>query len=256
MRKNYGKILGTVLFILLISWILYLTFFTARKFNKGDIKMIEITGNNLLNEGDYLMFTKLNDLSFNHDLPLSVIKDRFEKHPYISRADVELDGDSTDKVILSEKKMMAVILNGNEAYFITEDFQVLPIFPYTKAADLPVISDTQDSSQIKPLNYVKNSDLIDAFKIIEAAKKTNMNIFKRISGINLNKGGDITINFSGINSKFIFGRGEEARKMIYLEIMWDGIIDGNDLIKNSDYIDLRFANEVYVKTAETAGLIE
>jgi hypothetical protein len=44
--------------------------------------------------------------------------------------------------------------------------------------------------------------------------------------------------------------------MLYLEIMWDGIIDGNNLIKDSDYIDLRFANEVYVKTAETAGLIE
>src|ERR1035437_4512945 len=114
MRKNYGKILGTVVFIILISWMLYLTFFTARKFDKGDIKMIEITGNNLLKESDYLMFTKLNDLSFNHDLPLSVIKDRFEKHPYISRADVEAEGDTTDRVILSEKKMMAVILNENE----------------------------------------------------------------------------------------------------------------------------------------------
>jgi hypothetical protein len=256
MRKNYGKILGTVLFILLISWILYLTFFTARKFNKGEVKMIEITGNNLLNVGDYLMFTKLNDLSFNHNLPLSVIKDRFEKHPYISRADVETEGDTTDRIILSEKKMMAVILNGNEAYFITEDFQVLPIFPYTKEADLPVISNARDSSQIKPLCYVKNSDIIDAFKIIETAKRTNMNIFRRITGINLNKGGDITMNFSGINTKFIFGRGEEVRKMLYLEIMWDGIIDGNNLIKDSDYIDLRFANEVYVKTAETAGLIE
>jgi cell division septal protein FtsQ len=256
MRKNIGKILGTVVFILLISWILYLTFYTARKFNKGDIKMIEITGNNLLNESDYLMFTKLNDLSFNHDIPLSVIKDRFEKHPYISRADVEADGDNTDRIILSEKKMMAVILNGNEAYFITEDFQILPIFPYTKESDLPVISDMKDSSQIKPMCYVKSYDIIDAFKIISAAKKTNMNIYKRITGINLNRGGDITMNFSGINTEFIFGRGEEARKMIYLEIMWDGIIDGNTLIKDSDYIDLRFANEVYIKTAETAGLVE
>ncbi len=256
MIKNYGKILGTVVFILLISWILYLTFFTARKFDKGDIKMIEITGNNLLNKADYLMFTKLNDLSFNHDIPLSVIKDRFEKHPYILRADVEAVGDTTDKIILSEKKMMAVILNGNDAYFITEDFQVLPIFPYTKEADLPVISNAQDSSLIKPLSYVKNADITDAFKIIDAAKKTNMNIFKRITGINLNRGGDITMNFSGINTKFIFGRGEEARKMIYLEIMWDGIIDGNEAIRNSDYIDLRFANEVYVKTTETAGLVE
>jgi cell division septal protein FtsQ len=89
MHKNYGKILGTILFILLISCILYLTFFPTKKINKGDIEMIEISGNHLLNESDYLLFTRLNDLSFNHDIPLQVIKDRFEKHPYISHADVE-----------------------------------------------------------------------------------------------------------------------------------------------------------------------
>jgi cell division septal protein FtsQ len=255
MLRNYGKILGTILFILLISCILYLTFFSAKKFNKGNIEMIEITGNNLLNTSDYLMFTKLNDLTLNHNIPLTVLKDRFEKHPYISRVDVESSGNSA-KVTLFEKKIMAVILNGMEPYFITEDFQVLPMFSNTKFADLPVISNSRDSSLVKPLNFIRNADIIDAMKIIDAAKKTNMNIFKRISEINLRNGGDIVLNFSGIKAPFVFGRGEECRKMAYLEIMWDSIIEGNSLIKESDYIDLRFANEVYVKESEPTGFIE
>lgn len=44
--------------------------------------------------------------------------------------------------------------------------------------------------------------------------------------------------------------------MIYLEIMWDGILDGNSLIRESDYIDLRFADEVYIKGNEITELSE
>jgi cell division protein FtsQ len=98
--------------------------------------------------------------------------------------------------------------------------------------------------------------VINAFKIIDAAKKTNMNIYKRISEIDLRKGGDIILNMTGIKTPIVFGRGEEARKMSYLEIIWDGILDGNSLIRESDYIDLRFANEVYIKQTEIAGLTE
>jgi cell division septal protein FtsQ len=253
MHKNYGKILGTILFILLISCILYLTFFSTKKINKGDIEMIEISGNHLLNESDYLLFTRLNDLSFNHDIPLRVIKDRFEKHPYISHADVEENGTKA-KIILSEKNITAVILNNTEPYFITEDFQVLPMFSDTKLADLPVIRNSAETSQIKPLGFFRNTDVIEAFKIIEAAKKTNMNIYKRISEIDLRNGGDIILNLTGIKTPIVFGRGEEARKMTYLDIMWDGILDGNSLIRDSDYIDLRFANEIYVKETEIAVL--
>lgn len=255
MQKNYGKILGTILFILLISCVLYLTFSTAKKSNKGDIEMIEISGNNLLNDSDYLLFTRLNDLSFNHNISLRVIKDRFEKHPYVSHADVEENGNKA-KIILSEKKITAVILNNTDPYFITDDFQVLPMFSDTKLADLPVIRNSADTYQIKPLNFIKNSDVIEAFKIIEAAKKTNMNIYKRISEIDLRKGGDIILNLTGIKTPIVFGRGEEARKMVYLEIMWDGILDGNSLIKESDYIDLRFADEVYIKGNEITELSE
>ena len=253
MHKNYGKILGTILFILLISCMLYLTFFSAKKINKGDIEMIEISGNHLLNESDYLLFTRLNDLSFNHDIPLRIIKDRFEKHPYISHADVEENGTKA-KIILSEKNITAVILNNTEPYFITEDFQVLPMFSDTKLADLPIIRNSAETFQIKPLGFFRNPDVVDAFKIIEAAKKTNMNIYKRISEIDLRNGGDIILNLTGIKTPIVFGRGEEARKLTYLEIMWDGILDGNSLIRDSDYIDLRFANEIYVKETEIAVL--
>ena len=48
MRERSSKILGVLIFIGLVSGVLYLTFFVKKGVNKGEIKMIEITGNNLL----------------------------------------------------------------------------------------------------------------------------------------------------------------------------------------------------------------
>ncbi|MFO7447472.1 MAG: cell division protein FtsQ/DivIB [Ignavibacteriaceae bacterium] len=254
MNDTRGKILGTIFFFVLSLGILYLTFFVVGKTNKGGIGMIEITGNNLLSENDYISFSRLDDISRYEKLTLPVIKDRFEKHPYIERADVELKDYNRAKVVLTEKKIMAVVLSGTEPFFISENFQVLPLFASTKFVDLPVISNVAGGEKLKPLAEFKNNDMLQAFRIIDAARYTNVNINKKLSEINLRNGGDVLLSFSGVKAPVIFGRGEEAKKMVYLEIMWEGFIEGNNLLtEESDYIDLRFANEVYVGTAVTNG---
>ena len=42
--------------------------------------------------------------------------------------------------------------------------------------------------------------------------------------------------------------------MVYLDIMWDDMLAGKEIVENSDYIDLRFANEIYVGKSEKTGL--
>ena len=38
--------------------------------------------------------------------------------------------------------------------------------------------------------------------------------------------------------------------------MMKGMLNGNNLVDNSDYIDLRFANEIFLGKAEETGLSE
>ncbi len=211
--------------------------------------MIEITGNNLLSETDYLTFSQLDNLKGYENVTLPLIKDRLEKHPYVVSADVELENQNKTKVILTEKKIMAVVLGGREPYFITVEFQILPLFTNTKFSDLPVISNPKKSDSLKPLEVFKDEDIIEAFKIIDAARLTNKNILKRLSEINLRNGGDIILSFSGVKPPVIYGKGEPAKKMVYLELMWEGIINGSSFTEESDYIDIRFANEIYVGSA-------
>src|SRR5690606_17332546 len=188
MRENRSKLMGIMIFLLLISCLLFLIFYTTESTNKGEILMIEITGNNLLSETDYLTFSQLDNLKGYENVTLPLIKDRLEKHPYVVSADVELENQNKTKVILKEKKIMAVVLGGREPYFITEEFQILPLFTNTKFSDLPVISNPKKSDSLKPLEIFKDEDIIEAFKIIDAARLTNKNILKRLSEINLRNG--------------------------------------------------------------------
>jgi cell division septal protein FtsQ len=256
MREKLSKIFGTLLFVVLISCLIYLSFFGKEKTNKGEIRMIDVTGNSLLSEEEYLNFTKLNDIPQYEGLTLPVIKNRFEKHPYIERADVEYAGNNKVKVVLHEKKIKAVLLDNGEPYFITDEFQVLPVLQNSKFVDLPIISNAQIEKQVVPLSTLKTEGITEAFEIIDAAKLANAEILNSLSEINLRSGGDIVLTFSGLKPPVIYGRGQAAKKMVYLDIMWQGIVEGKNLIDSSEYIDLRFANEIFVGTTEKTGLSE
>jgi cell division septal protein FtsQ len=254
MSEKRGKILGTIVFVVLISLLIYLIFFLAEREGKGEIEMIEVMGNNLLSEADYLKFTMLGSVSGAVNIPLPMIKDRFEKHPYVRSAEVEYTTNKYAKVFLTEKNIKAVVLIEPEPYFLSEDFQLLPMFINTKFVDVPVISNPGVDRNTKPLNFVRTDNLVQAFKIIDALKLTNQKLSSSLSEINLRNGGDIILTFSGMKAPVIFGRNGASRKIVYLEMLWDKILNGRALVENSEYVDLRFANEIFIGSTEKTGL--
>jgi cell division septal protein FtsQ len=259
MSKTSGKILGTLIFSTLIFVLFYLTFL-PKKIIKRTINKIEISGNKFLTENDYLKQTKLSDIQDYNKSDLALIEDRFEKHPYISRADVELK-DKTIIAYITEKKMTAVIIKGTNLYLVSNNLEVLPLLPNTKFVDLPVISNPENVKELKPLTIVKDDNLLDAFRLIYALKLTDNTMLNHLSEINLRNGGDIVLTFSGYPVPIIIGRGEEARKIIYLESLLKNQSGSwtNDMLKNTSYIDLRFAGNIYIApeiTNQNAGFIE
>lgn len=254
MNEKISKILGTFLFLVLISGLLYLIFFRIKNTGKQEINMIEVTGNRLLSGSSYLKFTKLNDYSLFKDISLSVIKSRFERHPYIEKADVEYLSGHIARVVVTEKKIEAVLIYKEEPNFLTDEYELLPVLQNTKLTDLPVIINPEMDQPFKLYSKIKNADIDQAFKIIVAAKLASKKIARRLSEINLRGGGEIVLSFSGIKPLVLFGRGETAEKMVYLDAVLDGFTDGNSLAENSDYIDLRFPNEIYIGSADKTGL--
>jgi len=255
MKKDFGKIFGVVLLSLIVVSILYLSLFTYNKKGKEEIKMINIHGNNLLSKEIYTRFADMDQSSVYNNLNLNNIKKRIEEHPYVAKAEVKSDGRGNVDVNIKEKDIYAVLLSRTEPYFVTNDFELLKILEYTTYADIPVISNFKVSEKLSPSKIYKTEDIVDAFRIIDAAKITDIELSKKLSEINLKNGGDVVLSFSGINYPVVFGRGNESKKMIYLSLVWERINTLKASYQNTEYIDLRFSNEAYIGSKENTGLI-
>ena len=255
MTRDYGKIFGTLLFAVIIISILYLSLFKYDEKGKEEIKMINIQGNNLLSKDIYIRFADLDEKAVYDDLNLNIIKKRIEEHPYVAKAEVKSDGRGNVEIKIREKEIYAVLINNGEPFFLTNNFELLKIFQYTTYSDIPVISNVRVAEKLTSSKVLRNEDIIEAFKIIDAAKITDLELSKRLSEINLKYGGDAVLTFSGVNYPIVFGRGNESKKMIYLSLIWERINKFNSDLKNTEYIDLRFANEAYIGKKENTGLI-
>lgn len=248
------KITGLFVFVLIIGGIIYLSFFTKNEFVQLKFSVIELTGNNLLSEAEYLEFTRLNDVSAYEQLTLAILKDRFEKHPYVMRADIKINSKKKAIINITEKTIIAFLISDNKQFFITDKYQVLPLFINTRFVDFPIISNPVVHNVIKPLSFIKEADTFEAFKIIEAAKNIDAELFRSISEINLRYGGDIIITVSDLNTPVIFGSNEPAKKVSYLHSFWNEIVKKNLINEKYEYIDLRFDRHIYLGKEEATGI--
>lgn len=250
-REIKIKIIGTGIFITLLLGVAYLVYHSNGVKSNAIIRSVSLTGNNLLNESDYLAFTKLTNLENNNHLTLQVVKSRFEKHPYVLNAEVKFENERSVKVFLTEKKIYGVIIKNDEALLAAENFQMLPVFQNTKMIDIPVLSNVQKSDELEPLKKISNEDILQAYKILDASGLTNAKMIKELAEINLRNGGDVILTFSGLSIPVIFGRHCEAGKIVALEALLNNYLVNN---AGSDYIDLRFYNDIYIGHLQRAEL--
>ena len=253
MYEDKRKIFSVILFSFLFMAIILLVLFNPQNKTGGNIKVIEITGNKLMSSNEYIKFIYNNGTKPIHTFNLSILKDRVLKHPYVENADIEFVGDEKAQVNIKEKKITAILLSKGEPLFLTNQSEVLPILSNSRFTSIPIISNPKNIDDIKPRTIIKSNELSDAIRIIDAIRYTDRKMLLSLSEINLRNGGDIILTFSGIKPPVIFGRGATARKIIYLEMLWPSLLKGEMLVNNSSYIDLRFANDIYVGKLEKIG---
>jgi len=254
MTVKKGFFIPFFIFVLLSGFIIYISFFRNESLKPVKISEIVITGDSLIGGQDYLSFIKLKKKDVN--VPLEIVKSRLLKHPYISSVEMRY-ADSRLEIKIKEKVLKAHLVSDSESWIITEDFQLLPDLKNYKAVlDLPVINKFYTGKKIECLSFISSPLLVSAFRIIDAARMIDVNLFKALSELDLSDPNNIVLNFSGAKAPVYFGKGDEAKKMMYLEIFWRNTTEGPSLISNSNYIDLRFDNEIFACNFESTGVTE
>lgn len=242
MSERKSKLFGLFFFLLLIVGIFYVMM-TGSKANVKEIyNQIVITSSGRLPASEYLRYARLNDSTKYDELTLLDVKTKLEKHPYLRKAEVEFDGINRILVELDEKEIKAVLLQKNELRLVTNDLEMLPLFPPTNIQDLPVISGLKISKN----NSMNSQDMEFAFRIIDALSLSDESVRKNLAEINLRKGGDAILTFTGLNFPVLFGKSDEVKKALIIKNLWPELINQEGSSQEVEYIDLRYKNKVFI----------
>lgn len=235
---------GIILFISLVSLVLYLAFTVEQK-DDSKIATIELNGNGYLPKVEYFKFAKIENKSDYENLDLSVIRDRIQKHPYVKTVNVALD-ESNLIIDITEKRFDALLFANDEQYLIDEGCSVIPVLPYSRRLNYPIVSNAIGADAIEYFQNIKKcGDVVTALKMLSTSKILNAKLYEKISEVDLRNGRDILVYFSNFNYPVVIGRGNEIEKMIYFNKFWP-YLDGKSVNKIIDYVDLRFGNKIYL----------
>lgn len=247
------KITGLLFLLLLSVFIFYLSLNIEDK-QAFKIAGVEIKGGNYISNYDYSVFAMLQDSNSYRYLSPAIIKDRIEKHPYVEKADVKLEGLNKVVVFIHERKFSAMLIDSTKQILVTENMQLIPTMPASVGLNFPVISNLSGVEALKNFSYAKNNyELVTAFKILDAFKFTNEELSANLSQIDLRKGKDILVYFSDVKYPVVFGRKDEIKKVVYFNNLWK-FMKGNEINNYLDYVDLRFDKHVFLGvTGDNSG---
>ncbi|OGU80162.1 MAG: hypothetical protein A2W11_03700 [Ignavibacteria bacterium RBG_16_35_7] len=254
MSQTKSKIIGLIIFLIIISTLFFVAVMPVKQKVGKHVKSINLSGNHLLPPGSYLSFAKLNDTQNSIEITLPILKDRLEKHPFVSSAEVEISEYNDAKVYVFEKSLTAIVICDDQTFLLSDELQLLPLFSNMKFIDLPIINNPKQGRQYKALEYLQSEEIIEAYNILYAIKYSNEEMFKKLSEINLNRGDDITLTFSEVRPIVKFGRGNVPRKVLSLNSSWVEIKDAGNDLSQSEYVDLRFTNQIYIGKGEESEI--
>lgn len=254
MSQTKSKIIGLIIFLIIISTLFFVALMPVKQQVGKHVKSINLSGNHLLPQESYLSFAKLNDAQNSVEITLPILKDRLEKHPFVSSTEVEISEYNNAKVYVYEKSLIAIVICDDQTFLLSDELQLLPLFSNTKFIDLPIINNPRYGEQYIALELLQSEEIFEAYNILYAIKSSNEELFKNLSEINLNKGEDITLTFSGVHPIVKFGRGNIPRKVLSLISIWSEIKNSDNKISQSDYVDLRFTNQIYLGKAEESEI--
>ncbi len=212
------------------------------------ITELKITGADLLNTDDYLEFTGFTSNKSFENLKLSVIKARFDSHPYIKYADVKRNADNSVSVEITEKTVLAQIINDKSLYLVTDKRELLKLLNGTTRVDYPVISNLPDSILTTRDTIKFEKELKLAVNIVNAIKTAGESKIK-LAEVDLRKGNEIIVHLENIAAFVKFGRGNYSAKIVSLV---NAVLNERtkSRIDNALYVDVRYSNRIYIGNYE------
>ena len=197
-----------------------------------DLKKIIVKNDYLISKGEIIELSKLKRGTRVFNIDIEKVEIDISKSKYINSASIEIIYPATIVINVSEEKPLAYCLDKNRLKFVDEKGNIMGnVNPY-RAVNLPIILDERYSDEI--------------IELLNESKAVSEFVYHKISEISYKKSIGVILTLTQSSTKVIIGRDDFDKKILVLE---NFLRDRNNNIafNKTEYIDLRFQNQVIVK---------
>ncbi|HOJ38002.1 MAG TPA: hypothetical protein PLI27_10715 [Ignavibacteriales bacterium] len=177
--KTQTKILGFLLFFLLLIGVFYLSLIVNDDTHEDEIKVIQLIGCDLISKENYLKFARLDKSDNYKDINSIIIRDRFIKHPYIKTVTVQFTDKNILTVKITEKNIKCLILGDTITKAITDNFEFIPYLKDTRNNNwIKLTNFDETSTKIFTIN--KSNNIVKIFKVLDIMQNIDPELLSKI----------------------------------------------------------------------------
>jgi cell division septal protein FtsQ len=244
-RQMKTRRFGLLLLLPLIAGVI-VVFALAQQW-KGTLKIqrVVVSGTRLVAESDIASWAKVPMKSQLFGLNLGTITGNLLSQPFVKSVSVYRQLPDAIHIQVEEREPIAS-LNTGQIYFVDRDAVLLPAIHPAAKLDVPLINGIPGIGHVQIGEIATSNELFQAIELLKRAKEIDTALFRMISEVNMNNGGDIISYSVDGGLPIIVGRGEIGKKLVLLHSFWTNILSAQDP-KRLRSIDLRYDEQVVVK---------
>ncbi len=237
----------SVLILIGLSIILIvLSFLSTNWFKLQMIKNIKINGNVIISNGEIydIVSNEVINIAVD-DIDLLLVKQKLEKHPYISIAKVWINSNGILSIEIKENMPIAIVVDiNNELSFIDDACNVMPYRFYSGFTNLPIVNNVFFSNNKINKSAIKGASLI--LTELSQNYKVLSNILSEIKYIEHYKMYELFL--TDVDCPIYIGRTYNlTEKIENLYMFWKHKLLTSFDIQNLLYIDIRWKDVVVIK---------
>jgi len=247
-RKPTPHRLGRWLLIPLVGGFVTLAIFTAGWKDSLKIRKYDIAGLRIVSKQAMTAIAKAGvakDAAM-YATDIASIQENISAQPFVKSATVTRQMPDVLRIQVVERDPLASLNTGHQMFYVDPDGVLLPYVQSTMKLDLPVISGITGIDHVQTGEVASSNEVYLAIAVLKTAQAIDSSMYRFISEVNMNGGGDMILYSVDVGVPIILGRNDIAKKLITLQSFWATIMKSQDP-KKLRSVDLRFDEQVVVK---------
>ena len=233
---------GSVLVLLMAGFISVFVFATQWK-NTLTIQRVVVEGAHILDAHEIVSLANMKPQVPLYETDIFTIQRNLFAQPLIKSAVINRELPDELYITIVERDPIAALKN-SQLYCIDCEGVILPHRVSATTFDLPLVGGINGIDTVHMGGTLNQEDAFEAITILQTAQR--MNLYRLISEVNMNNGGDITLYSTEGGVPILLGRGDLGKKLLMLQSFWNNFVNP-DAVPHLRCLDLRYDGQVVAK---------